>query len=62
MKKGCTIKYFWCKTCGYSKGRWVDSHKSENCRYRKKKDETSDEEEVEEGNLAVEIAECLTIL
>ena len=61
MKKEGTT-YYWCKTCGYSKGRWVNMHKSKDCRYKKKKEETSEEEEVKEGNLAMEIAECLKIL
>ena len=59
MKRDGT-KYYWCKWCGYGAGRWVTSHKSEDCRFKKNKDESSndDDEEV----VAAEIAECLTIL
>ncbi len=60
MKKGGT-KYYWCKWCGYGTGRWATSHKSEDCRFKKKKDkdETSDDDK---EVVAAEIAECLTIL
>ena len=54
--------YYWCKTCGYGKGRWANTHKSKDCHYKKKKEETSEEEEAKEGNLAMEIVERLTIL
>ena len=47
MKKDGTI-YCWCKTCGCGKGRWVDSHKSEDCRYRKNKTEETSGENTEE--------------
>ena len=55
------IKCYLCKSCGYGRGRWTSTHKPENCQYKKKEDHESSEE-VEEGNLAAEIAECLTIL
>ena len=60
LTKGGT-KYYCCKSCGYGRGCWTSMHKLENCRYKKKEDHKSSEE-VQEGNLAVENAECLTIL
>ena len=27
-------KHYWCKTCSYGRGRWVD-HEGENCPYKK---------------------------
>ena len=60
LTKGDT-KYYWCKSCGYGRGRWTSTHKPENCRYKKKGDHESSEE-VKEGNLAMEIVECLMIL
>ena len=58
MKRDGT-KYHCCKWCGYGNRQWVSSHKSEECRFKKKKDETSDDDK---EVMAAEIAECLTIL
>ena len=60
LTKGGT-KYYWCKSCGYGRGRWTSTHKPENRRYTKK-DENESSEVANVGNLAAEIAECLTIL
>ena len=60
LAKGGT-KYYWCKSCSYGRGSWTSTHKLGNCWYKKKEDHEISEE-VEEGNLAVEIAECLMIL
>ena len=59
MKKNWST-YYWCKICGYNnKGYWVNMHKPEDC-YRAKKSEDKsgkDIEEVEEGNIALEMVE-----
>ena len=59
LKKDDTT-YYWCKTCGYGKCCWVNLHKLEDCYRKRESGEKSgkDTEEVTEGNIALEIAEC----